>query len=344
MGSLIRRENGIYYGVFSCRGKRVWRSTFSRCREEAEGRFKLMALEYTSWDKLQLSVFKNEMLRLLTGSLSAETVKIYGRCLKKLEQQLGDVSLNRITPFLCETFKARRLREVAPVTVNLETRTLKAIFNRAKRLRMVETNPFDSVDTVRIPEREPQFLRPKEFRKLISIIDDPLIQSIVLFAIATSMRLGEIMNLLWRDVDFDESSVHIRSRSDFVVKGGRRRKVSLNRLALQVLQGMPVRSEFVFARDNGNRLHWRTVSQKFKRYSRAAGLAEEIHFHSLRHTAATWLVQEKVPIVFVKEILGHTSLKTTMIYAHAPPEYLSESLSVIDRILINPTNKIKEHT
>jgi site-specific recombinase XerD len=71
-------------------------------------------------------------------------------------------------------------------------------------------------------------------------------------------------------------------------------------------------------------------------YSRKAGLPESAHFHSLRHTCASWLIEAGEPIVYVKEILGHSSITTTMIYAHAREEHLRDAVQRLDGFIEQP--------
>jgi len=84
----------------------------------------------------------------------------------------------------------------------------------------------------------------------------------------------------------------------------------------------------VFAR-SGNRLSQSYVEHKFKQYVRSAGLKENLKFHSLRHTFATWLVQNGASIYEVQKLLGHSDIKTTQIYAHL---LASELHSTVNRI------------
>ncbi|MFQ5870220.1 MAG: tyrosine-type recombinase/integrase [Candidatus Zixiibacteriota bacterium] len=98
---------------------------------------------------------------------------------------------------------------------------------------------------------------------------------------------------------------------------------------------MPRRSEYAFCNRKSQRLSGPWVSRRFKRYVLRADLPKDIHFHTLRHTGASWLVQNNVPISYVKEILAHASISTTLIYAHSTTEHLRESLFKIDSMLLN---------
>ena len=96
----------------------------------------------------------------------------------------------------------------------------------------------------------------------------------------------------------------------------------------------------VFAR-SGNRLSQSYVEHKFKQYVRSAGLKENLKFHSLRHTFATWLVQNGASIYEVQKLLGHSDIKTTQIYAHL---MASELHSTVNRISFPsvPVTEVKQ--
>ena len=71
------------------------------------------------------------------------------------------------------------------------------------------------------------------------------------------------------------------------------------------------------------------VSKTFKRHVRLSGLNPALHFHSLRHSFASWLVQDGVSIYAVKELLGHSDVKTTQVYSHLQPEQLHSTVNKI---------------
>ena len=333
MPSLIKRPNGVWYGVFSHGGKRVWRSTSTRCEEEARSVFDDLSKEFVSWERLTLGSLQNELAGLVQGVLSPSTIGLYRQAFLSLIRIIGDRKLKAISPYHVEIYKSRRLSEVSPTKINIDLRTLRAAFNRAVQFRMIESNPFSSCKNVPVPEREPRFLSPEEFKSLLRVISDSQMRAIVVLAVCTAMRLGELINLRWNDVDLDRGFIHLKNRDEFVLKGRKQRSVPLNKMGAEVLLSLPRLSTFAFAEADGQKLPWRRVSRKFKAYVRKAGLSEEIHFHTLRHTGASWMVQSNVPISFVKEILGHSNIATTMIYSHSTPAHLRESINTIDRAL-----------
>jgi site-specific recombinase XerD len=90
-------------------------------------------------------------------------------------------------------------------------------------------------------------------------------------------------------------------------------------------------SELVF-HFKGKAINPNWVSKTFKAYARKAGLNDKLHFHSLRHTFASWLVQDGVSIYEVQKLLGHSSVKVTEVYSHLAA---SELHGAVNRLNLN---------
>jgi integrase/recombinase XerD len=92
----------------------------------------------------------------------------------------------------------------------------------------------------------------------------------------------------------------------------------------------PITNPYVFYRINGIKLNEDFVSRNFKKVVRQVGLSDDIHFHTLRHSFASNLVQKGISIYSVKELPGHKNIVTTMIYAHLNRESLFKAISCLE--------------
>jgi integrase len=219
--------------------------------------------------------------------------------------------------------------------VNIEFRTLRAAFNLAVKWQLLTENPFTKSSQVKTPEQLPSHLSKEDFRRLLTSVKEPVLREVFLFAALTGLRLGEILNLKWNDIDLQRRQIAIVSNESFSTKTGKYRIVPMNGLIYELLSQKSATANFttyVFHR-NGYQLQSSYVSHKFKRYVRSLGLNDAIHFHSLRHTFATWLVQDGVSIYEVQKLLGHSSVKVTEVYSHLAASELHNAVNKISLLL-----------
>jgi len=145
----------------------------------------------------------------------------------------------------------------------------------------------------------------------------------------TGLRLSEVINLHWRDIDLNTGKVIVRQgkgRKDRTLWTG-----DANLAALQAWREHQTREctrspEYVFTTKQGGRLHPRYVQRMVKRYASKAGIEKNITPHTLRHTFATDLYRETTNIRLTQKTLGHANLATTQIYTHIVDEELKEAL------------------
>jgi site-specific recombinase XerD len=91
-----------------------------------------------------------------------------------------------------------------------------------------------------------------------------------------------------------------------------------------------INKAYLFCKDDGKRFTGDYISKRFKLACKTAGADPSIHFHSLRHSFASNLVQKGVPLYTIKELLGHSSISTTEIYSHLNMDSLREAIKKLD--------------
>jgi integrase len=158
------------------------------------------------------------------------------------------------------------------------------------------------------------------------VIDNDEMKELVVFAANTGCRQGEIINLRWNEVDLKGCRMTLGNR-EHLTKSKRVRSIPLNKLALEVLEKRKDKSvsELVFALD-GSPIDPTRLSKRFKKYVKRAKLNDGLHFHSLRHSFASWLVMQGVSLFQVQKLLGHTTPTTTQIYAHLTNDNLAATV------------------
>ena len=120
------------------------------------------------------------------------------------------------------------------------------------------------------------------------------------------------------------------NKDGFKTKTRKNRTVPMHSAQIDLLQKRQAQSScnYVFSRD-GKPIRADLVTKKIKKLIRKSGVNPKLHFHSFRHTGASWLVQANVSIFTVSKILGHSSVATTMIYSHFAPEQMHSEINSI---------------
>lgn len=333
MPSLFKRSNGIYYFSYHVDGRRRWKSTGARHKRQAvEAMFNFEEPIAQPVNPISLSEFITEFLSSATTNYSPGTIGIYKQSLTKFLSLVGNRLLKSITPKHVDLYKTERLKTLSPTSLNIDLRTLRAAFYTAVRWKLIVENPFKQIPLMRIPERQPIYFSREDFRIFMGVISENWFKDIVTFAVSTGLRRGELLNLQWKDVDFQRKLIRIQSDANFHTKQGKRRIVPLSDDALRILWAKfeNRKSDFVFTR-NGIRVLESHVTHKLKSYVKKAGLNPGLHFHSLRHTFASWLVQDGVSIYEIQKLLGHSNIAVTQVYSHLQPEGLH---STVNRIAV----------
>jgi len=218
--------------------------------------------------------------------------------------------------------------------VNTITATLRRCLKAA-----VEFELLDEVPTIRQLKTEPRrvgFLDFDEADRLLAAAEaEPLIYPMVLTALRTGLRQGELRALKWSDLDLVKGELTVRRtvfNGRFVPpKSNRFRTVPLSPELVRVLkEHRHLRGEFVFCHEDGQRIRHTEANQILGRLCRRAGLRKVGWHVAGRHTFASHLVMRGAPLRAVQKLLGHSSIQTTMIYSHLSPSVLHEQVSRLD--------------
>ena len=239
-------------------------------------------------------------------------------------------SLREITTQDVERFKARLAQEVAPATVNHHLKLLKALFNKAIEWGKADSNPVRKVKLFRENNARVRYLTGDEETALMRGILEEY-RPIVIMALHTGLRRGELFGLRWQDVNFATGVITI-PRS----KHGEARHVPMNQVVRETLRTLPsrLRSEYVFASKVGTALNPDNfIHRVFEPALRRAKI-EDFRFHDLRHTFASRLVMAGVDLMTVKELMGHKDIRMTLRYSHLSPGHLKEAVEVLGKGII----------
>ena len=221
-------------------------------------------------------------------------------------------------------------RQRAPATAVRYLAVLSHAFSVAmKEWGWVNDNPLRKVSKPKEPPGRVRFLDDDERAALLAACKaskSPLLYPIVVLALATVMRKGEVLGLRWEQVDFARERITLHE-----TKNGERRGVPLVKLALVLLQGLAKKhradTPLVFTSP--------TVARPLditKAFSTALATARvaNFRFHALRHSAASYLVMNGASLAEVGEVLGHKSVQMTKRYAHMADSHLRDIVAAMN--------------
>lgn len=230
-----------------------------------------------------------------------------------------------IRPVQIDRFIAARSDEVSAHSVHKEFHVLKKMLRLAVKWEIIPISPAMDITSPKTPEGRIRYLQPPELKHLLGNCPKWL-QPIVLFAVATGMRRGEILGLRYMDVSRAQTSA-------FIQKGKTgQRGVPLNELAQMALDEVwnkaAKQTDRIFAGVTADQL-----SIAFRRATVKAKI-EDFRFHDLRHTAASWLAMSGADIRAIADILGHADIRMTRKYAHLSPKHVQEAAEKLDAVFM----------
>lgn len=306
--------------------------------------------EVTQKEVVTLRVFGDEYSNLIKQNRSAAYHKSVVNSLKHITDYFGcqraiqSLGLKEIESFISHL--QRKVNKGYRVYV----RTLKAAFNKAVDWNYVKENYFLKVKLPKKQQVNPAYISGTQLAEISGQIENETIRGLVVFAFYTGMRLNEIVNLTWRNVNLSTRIITVGD-AEFTTKGRNQRYIPICEEVFEVLarskgqeeksntprilrihpsQRGEIKSGFVFCKANGEAFTGDYVSKIFKKACKAVGTDKSIHFHSLRHSFASNLVQKGVNLYTIKELLGHSSISTTEVYAHLNMDALKEAIRTFD--------------
>ena len=261
---------------------------------------------------------------------------------------IGEKILKQVSPIDLERIKSNMTKaERAPRSIRYCLATIRQTFNYARLLGLYkDDNPVSKVKKPKVDNRRLRFLRKDEADRLIQKLKmkSQQLHNMALLSLHCGLRAGEIFNLTWVDVDIERGILMIRDP-----KGVKNRAAFMTSEVKKVLDSLDRGndSESVFKARDGKKI--RVISNAFSRVVKEMGLNENVAdkrylvtFHTLRHTFASWLVENGTDLYTVKELLGHSTLAMTERYSHLSNGALQRAVKNFDKILFKYRNE--KHT
>ncbi len=333
--AVYRKNNGKYYCQFQINGERIHRlcvgATTIKEAEKIEN-----ALKY-KLQQQQNGIIPREPKKIklktiiqLYDEYAKINKKSYGRdaFTKYIGEYFGrGTYTNEITIEKIEKFKEwlKTERESTNSTINKYLAALSKMFNLGINNKLLKENPVSKVKKFKEDNHRIRYLTKDEEKRLFKNIDElyPYLRPLVVCALQTGMRRGEIFKLKWSNIDFDYNFIELLE-----TKSGKSRKIPISDTLMEILNKQSRTNEYVFINQETGKPYV-DIKNSFHTVLEKANI-ENFKFHDLRHTVGTRLVEKGTPLPVVQELLGHAKISTTMRYVHSNSKQKQEAISILN--------------
>ncbi len=365
-GSIFKRaQDGRWCGTLSYAdldGTKKRRTVYGRSADEVRAKMKEAQARLDDGAPIRdasvtLAVWLEDWIaKALTASDRKQATKdLYATIARRhLVPRLGRVQLARLRPSEVEALiVAERKAGLSPSTVRTVYTVLRAALDVAVRDGLVKRNAAAAVKRPTVDRKDAAYLTRDQAEALLVALRDDRLEPLYRVMLATGLRRGEALALHWRDVDLDAGVLRVHwtlSRTSQGLQLDRpktersRRAVPLPRSAVETLRAHRTRQAaerlaagpvwedngLVFATEVGSPLEPRNVLRRFEALAGRAGV-HGVTLHTLRHSAASFLLAAGTHTKVVQEHLGHSSYAITAdIYSHVTPAQAREAADRLD--------------
>ena len=282
-------------------------------------------------------------------------VKYRGLLNRHILPPLGHIQVQKLAPQHVQALYACKLKEgLTARTVHSIHSILHKALDNAVRWGLVPRNVCDAVSQPRPVQHEIQPLSKEQAQRLLQAARTHRLEVLLIVALATGMRRGELLSLRWKDISFEDASLQVRRTMNRIVGHGYvesetktakgRRQIMLPLLVVEALKQQRTRQlearlkaggawqehNLVFCNIYGGFLDPANVLRLFHKLLEEADLPR-VRFHDLRHSAATILLSMGIHPKVVQELLGHSQIGMTMdTYSHVLPSMQKEAMEKWD--------------
>ena len=309
------------------------------------------------WDEITKAFLENSK-----NTWTNNTFKLHKLCLKNwtefLEKKFnrGKIYLGDVTLEVINEFKSERSKTVKNSTINRELTCLKTLLNWT--IDFDEYNYMSKLPRkIKMLKEAPGRLRYLSENEMKSLIENAIPLHLKIFyiiAFATGMRKGEILGLKWQNIDLGNGLIYVhRTKEKDTTKSGKSRGVNIDSGICDILKWWKeqIGKEYELKKyikhykcpvDKENIFTIKDIKRAHKTACKNAGI-KDFRIHDCRHTAATFLRHKGTRLDTLMDILGHSTIKLTMRYAHIGSEEKKKAAESIGVVLVsdNLNNTLK---
>jgi integrase len=371
-GSIYQRDDGLWVGAIDLgwvSGKRSRKVLNGRTRAEVVK--KMMALQPVIAqginpvsDLLTVEAYLEAWLRTrIPGTISVRTEMLYARAVHTyINPSLGKIRLVKLTPSdVARMLQDLEAKKYSPSTRRMARATLRRALRMAEQDGLLARNAAAIAEGPKMDQREGRSLTPEQAKVFLAAVKDHRLEAAYVLTLALGLRRGEVLGLTWGDVEAMEDTVVLNIRrqlvddrdgihlSDLKTVGSRRR-LHLSRPLIELLERRRVRQEaeelvrgprwnnvddLIFTTSVGTPLDPGEFGKTVPKFCQDAGLGHWT-IHELRHSCASLLIAQEVPLEVVAEQLGHASIRVTKdVYGHLMPSSRAKAAEAMRTVLFD---------
>jgi len=347
--------------------KQKWLSGFDTEEEAQKGATKYIYQhdigEILDTPNITVDKYLYEWIETHKDNISIKTYASYkAEITNHLAPHFKKVKLDQLKPLHLQKYYTMKKKTHSPTTVNYHHRIIRTALNQAVKWGMLGNNPATKVTPPKKADKVTETITLAQAQEVLEYAkkNEHEMYIAIIIAFYTGMRRGEVLGLTWDKVDFKNQSIYVDQARQFVgneiVVSGVKTKKSKRTIAIfgelsKELQKEKIKQkkdrlewgehytipdqDFICRWDNGILLRPDYVSKKFKKIATDLQISNNLRFHDLRHSNATWLMEKGVHPKIVSEMLGHSDIQTTMnIYSHVSLDMQRNAIAKIEQDIL----------
>jgi integrase len=336
-----RKDSALWWMSIRYNGKKIQKSLGTDNKKSAqkiENRIKDQINDGKYFERLagHNKTFKDMMDKFMkehAPKVSVNMQNSYASSLKHLIPFFGDLNLLSISRKKISEYKVLRLDEGArPSSLNRELAMVSKAFTLAlDDWEWISGNdkPFSKMPYEKENNERDRWLTADEEKRLLENSSEWL-REILVFALNTGLRQGELLSLEWNRVNLFRKTILIQK-----TKNGKPKTVPLNQIAMDVIirksesKVRMLKSDFVFVSSHGTKIDRHNLRRAFNNAVERAEI-EDFKFHDTRHCFCTKLAQRGVDIYKIAKLAGHEDIRMTQRYSHHCPESLRDGVEALE--------------
>lgn len=356
-----RPGSPVYWGSVMINGKR---KQYALAENKAASQRMLADIkanrkDLTKYGSVTWGSFKQKFFEWAKANKSPKTLRRDRTSIEYLEEFKPNIKeLSDITPPMLEDFKTWLINtaekyksdgktpykrgDMGPQTINRTLASVKAFMRKAEDWDLIGQQKWRTIKKIKTAKGRVEFFNPEEVGILMAHTAEmgkerpldkrPPWLTVTYLGARAGLRRAEIHNLMWKDIDFDRELLSVTPKKDWHPKDYECRDIPMPLDLIKHLKTLPKRGDYVVYDKYGGRMSVDSYTAYYGREVKKCGLTGNVH--KLRHTYASHLVQNGVDLYTVSKLMGHSSIKTTEIYAHLSPITFANAVKKLPKITI----------